>query len=140
MSEISDLYHPIILEHSRSPRNYHSSLLASETIEAYNPLCGDQFRIHCHIERLKITQLSFSGYGCAVSKAATSVILEKIMGFEVSAASDLLAEYMRCVQGQGTLEDEELRVFQIAQQYPGRKQCAVLSAEVLFNFIRKKES
>jgi len=138
VSEISDLYHPLILEHNRSPLNYREPDSQKQTVEAYNPLCGDQFKIYFDTEHSKMTDLSFSGYGCAVSKAATSVLLKKIQGLSLTEAVGLLQEFKHAIDGDGLLDDEELMVFQIARKYPGRKQCALLCAEALIDFFNKK--
>lgn len=138
MSEISDLYQPLILEHSRSPRNYHEPESLLQTVEAYNPLCGDQFKIYFNAEQAKLTDLSFSGYGCAVSKAATSVLLLKLEGLSLAEAVGLLQKFKQAIEGNAVLDDKELMVFQVAKKYPGRTQCALLSAEAMIDFLIKK--
>ncbi|MDH3652432.1 MAG: iron-sulfur cluster assembly scaffold protein [Saprospiraceae bacterium] len=138
MSEISDLYHPLILENSRSPKRYQVADRPGKEIEAYNPVCGDQFTIYLDLENDKIECISFSGYGCAVSKAATSVLLDKLEGLDAKSAMKMLRNYLEAINLGTLIADPQLKVFQIAKEYPGRMQCATLSAEALVHFLNNK--
>ena len=46
MSDLSDLYQEVILDHNRRPRNFHALAGASHTAEGYNPLCGDRLTLY----------------------------------------------------------------------------------------------
>src|SRR5262249_16570885 len=50
MSDLSELYQEVILDHNRRPRNFHQLAGANRTAEGYNPLCGDQLTVYMYLE------------------------------------------------------------------------------------------
>ena len=99
MSEFDDLYRELILDHYKNPR-HHGSLDAPDAeAEGQNPLCGDEVAIYVSFEPGSdiIEEVKFSGRGCAISQAATSMLMEMAQGrsaSEVAAMTkdDLLEE------------------------------------------------
>lgn len=134
--ELNELYHPLILDHNQHPRNYQKRPEAGVVLDAYNSLCGDKFKLYLDIEDDRVVQASFSGYGCAVSKAATSILIEKIQGKTINEVRQILGEYFGITKtGQGNSSDAELLAFAAAKKFPGRLKCAVLSWEALEEFL-----
>lgn len=129
------LYQEVILRHSNAPFHFEKWEEAPLVIEAYNPLCGDQFRLFLELEGDKVVKASFHGYGCAISKASTSILIEKILGKTIEEIHQLALAFYQIVRPEGgTLEadaDEELLAFAAARQFPARLQCATLSWEAL---------
>src|SRR3989339_357053 len=78
------LYREIILEHWQNPKNYGVIKGASVDITETNPICGDEMRITAKIKNKKISEIGFVSNGCAVSKAAMSVLTQMVkdMGVE----------------------------------------------------------
>ncbi len=136
MSDISALYHPVILRESRSPFHFYGQE-GTEKVEAYNPFCGDQFQIFFSWQNDQITKISFQGYGCAVSKAATSLLIKHLEGKSRKWVEDFLRHYLTAIEGQGSTGDDELDVFKIAKNFPSRLDCATLSATSLLKYIHK---
>ena len=66
MSDLSDLYQEVILDHNRRPRNWGTLPDATRSAEGYNPLCGDRLKLHVKIENDRLTGVSFEGSGCAI--------------------------------------------------------------------------
>ncbi|HAX25673.1 MAG TPA: SUF system NifU family Fe-S cluster assembly protein [Thermomicrobiales bacterium] len=94
---MSDLYREYILDHYRNPRNHGTLDPNDATYEDTNPLCGDRIRIDLRLDGDRIVDIKFSGRGCAISQAATSMLTEMVEGKtidEVKAISkdDLLEE------------------------------------------------
>ena len=73
MSELSDLYQEVILEHNKNPRNFREIEDADQTADGKNPLCGDALRVYVAMEGDKIADVAFKGSGCAISKASASM-------------------------------------------------------------------
>ncbi|MGZ8781711.1 MAG: iron-sulfur cluster assembly scaffold protein, partial [Thermoanaerobaculia bacterium] len=73
MSDLSDLYQEVILDHNKRPRNFRTLEAASHTAEGYNPLCGDRLSLYVKVEGDTIADISFQGSGCAISKASASL-------------------------------------------------------------------
>ena len=136
MSDISALYHPVILRESKTPFHFYAHE-STEKVEAYNPVCGDQFQIYLSWQNDQITEISFQGYGCAVSKAATSLLIKHLEGKTQESVENFLRRYLTAIEGQGSTGDDELDVFKIAKSFPSRLDCATLSASSLLTYIHK---
>jgi nitrogen fixation NifU-like protein len=104
---MNDLYQEQILDHYRNPRNRGSLEGSEASYEAENPLCGDVIRVDLAFDPplardatphdRRIREIRFSGRGCAISQAATSLLTEMVAGRTVAEATaltkdDLLAE------------------------------------------------
>lgn len=130
--QLNELYHPLILEHNQNPSHYLKRPEAGVVLDAYNSLCGDKFKLYLDIEQDRVVAASFSGYGCAVSKAATSVLMEKIQGKTLEEIQGLIQAYFAITktdQENSPDADPELLAFAAAKKFPGRLKCAVLSWE-----------
>ena len=80
MSDLSELYQEVILDHNKSPRNFRVLKDANRSAEGYNPLCGDQFTVYLKLEDGVIKEISFQGAGCAISKASASMMTASLKG------------------------------------------------------------
>ena len=72
MSSSRALYEQVILDHNKNPRNYKKLPDASKSVEGFNPLCGDHFTVHVKLDGDLITDVTFEGSGCAISKHGNS--------------------------------------------------------------------
>jgi nitrogen fixation NifU-like protein len=86
---MTDMYADIILEHYKHPQNKGTLQNASVSHEEYNPLCGDRIKIQLLIEGDKIKDVKFAGTGCAISIAATSMLIESIKGKSLEEIKNL---------------------------------------------------
>ena len=71
MSELSELYQQVILDHTKRPRNFHKVEGANHRAEGFNPLCGDHLTVYLTMKGDVIRDVGFEGAGCAISKATT---------------------------------------------------------------------
>ena len=132
MSELSDLYQQVILDHNKKPRNFRRLEGANRTAEGYNPLCGDQLIVYMQLEDEVVQDISFEGSGCAISKAAASMMTQSIKGKTRQEAETLFNEFHRMVLGEMDEETEEnhlgkLKIFAGVREFPARVKCASLS-------------
>lgn len=80
----NDIYRQEILEHYRHPQNFGTMKKPTYEAEAINPLCGDKIRLQLKVNKKGITeQVRFSGSGCALSIASSSMFTEWIVGKSV---------------------------------------------------------
>jgi len=70
MSDLRELYQQVILDHNKNPRNFHEMADATSRVDGYNPLCGDHYTIFLKVDGETISEVSFTGNGCAISKAS----------------------------------------------------------------------
>ena len=82
MSEFDQLYREVILDHYKNPRGHGLIEDADAEAEGQNPLCGDEVSIYVSFaeDGDTIDEVKFSGRGCAISQAATSMLTEMVKG------------------------------------------------------------
>ena len=132
MSELSELYQQVILDHNKKPRNFHKLETANRSAEGYNPLCGDQLNVYLQLEDDVITDISFEGSGCAISKASASMMTQAVKGKTKQEIEALFDEFHRMVTGRLDEESEpnrlgKLTIFAGVREFPVRVKCATLS-------------
>ncbi|HUJ47048.1 MAG TPA: SUF system NifU family Fe-S cluster assembly protein, partial [Rhizomicrobium sp.] len=89
MPDLRDLYQEVILEHSKTPRNFKVLPQADHKAEGFNPLCGDRFTIYVTLEGDAIKDVSFQGAGCAISKASASMMTQMVKGKTMAEAEKI---------------------------------------------------
>ena len=133
----SELYQELILDHNRSPRNFRAMPGADRTVEGYNPLCGDKVTLFLKLEGDRVADLSFEGQGCAVSRAAASLMTAAVKGRSTEEAEALADRFTALVTGrlpEGPAERAplgKLAVFEGVAKFPLRVKCATLSWHAL---------
>ena len=80
MSELDSLYREVILDHYKNPRGHGVIEDADAVAEGQNPLCGDEVSIAVAFEGDTIADVKFQGRGCAISQAATSMLMDMVKG------------------------------------------------------------
>ena len=131
MSELSELYQQVILDHNKKPRNFKELEGANRVSEGFNPLCGDQLTVYMLMDEGVVKDLSFVGTGCAISKAAASMMTQAVKGKTRGEAQALFGEFHRMVTGELDEEREpnqlgRLTIFAGVRDYPARVKCASL--------------
>jgi nitrogen fixation NifU-like protein len=140
MADLRELYQEVILEHSKSPRNYRELAAANHKAEGYNPLCGDHFTVYLDIEEGaeggKIRDIAFQGSGCAISKASASMMTQILKGKSRAEAEKLFDRFHKLVTGQAPANGDpaelgKLGVFAGVSEFPVRVKCATLAWHTL---------
>ena len=136
MSDLSDLYQEVILDHNRRPRNYGVLPDASRSARGHNPLCGDKLTLYLKIDGDRIAAISFEGSGCAISKASASLMTDAVKGGTIDEAISLFDRFHAMVTTPvGEPVDDEslgkLAAFAGVRQFPARVKCAILSWHTL---------
>ena len=134
MSELRELYQQVILDHNRRPRNFRKVEGANRTAEGFNPLCGDQVTIALHVEDGVITDAAFQGSGCAISKAAASMLTGSVIGRREEEAEALFHRVHAMLAGEangGAGDLGKLAVFAGVREFPSRVKCVTLAWHTL---------
>ena len=121
MSEFDDLYREVILDHYKNPRGHGIIEDADAEAEGVNPLCGDEVSIFVTFAPGSdvIDEVKFSGRGCAISQAATSMLMEMAKGKTATEVATMPRDELL----------EEIGV--PLQQNPTRLKCALLGLTTL---------
>ncbi len=144
IGELSELYQEVILEHSKSPRNYRRPESANRQAEGYNPLCGDRCTVYIDYEGDAIREIGFQGSGCAISKASASMMTQMLKGKTKEEAVKLFEQFHDLVTGD---EDAlahaddlgKLKVFAGVSKFPARVKCATLAWHTLQSALEGKQ-
>lgn len=130
MSDLTDLYQEVILDHNRRPRNFHAMADASHHAEGYNPLCGDRLTLYLKLDADRIADVSFEGSGCAISKASASLMTDAIKGRTIEDARALFERFHRMVttpHGEAVEDLGKLSALAGVREFPVRVKCASLA-------------
>lgn len=143
MSDLRELYQQVILDHNKNPRNFREMADATSRIEGYNPLCGDHYTVFLKVDGDRIQEVSFTGSGCAISKASASVMSSTVKGKSKEEAESLFDTFHRLVTGDGGgLDADELgrlAAFSGVSEFPARVKCATLAWHTLRTALEGKD-
>ncbi len=115
---MDDLYRAEILEHYRHPHNFGTLEHPDVTQEGSNPLCGDRLTLMLDIdEQGKVTEVAFTGRGCAISQASASMLTDRIRGLSLAEVSK--------IGRQDVIDELGIEIS------PARLKCALLSVDTL---------
>ena len=129
-AELDELYQSIILDHNRRPRNFHTMEDAIAHADGKNPLCGDQLTVWLKVEDNVISDVSFQGSGCAISKASASLMTSAVKGKTREEADALFAKFHGVVTGAHPEDAESmgsLKALSGVSRFPLRVKCASLA-------------
>ena len=144
MSELSDLYQEVILDHNKNPRNFREIETANFKADGNNPLCGDALRVYVEVQDGKVKDVAFKGSGCAISKASASMMTQTVKGKTKEEAEKMFGEFQRMVTGELDIEADEnnlgkLKIFAGVLEFPARVKCASLSWHTLHAALTGEE-
>ena len=144
MDELRELYQEIILDHNKNPKNYGELPSCDYCSEGYNPLCGDRVKVYLKVENDVITDVKFTGSGCAISKASASVMTTLLKGKTVREAEELFNKFQALVTQDAheeiKFEDyDKLAVFAGVREFPTRIKCASLAWHTMLAALKNKD-
>ncbi len=134
MSGLNDLYQEVILDHNKRPRNFRTIEGASHQAEGHNPLCGDRLSLYLTVDGDRITDVSFVGSGCAISKASASLMTDAVKGQPVAEVREMFERFHRMVTTPSDQPVEpmgKLSVLAGVREFPVRVKCASLAWHTL---------
>ena len=131
MTDLSDLYQQIIVDHNRSPRNFKKLAHPTREAEGANPLCGDQIKLEVELAGDRIADIGFQGSGCAISQASASLLTGAVQGKSTADAQELFRQvHAMLTSAPGTPVDTtklgKLAALAGVRQFPVRVKCASL--------------
>lgn len=135
MPGLNDLYQEILLEHNSKPQNFRIIEGATQSAEGFNPLCGDVITVFLDVSDGVITDVSFQGSGCAISRASASMMTQSIKGKTIQEAGDTFEAFrMMMTDLDADLDYDllgDLDSLSGVVEFPTRIKCAVLAWHTL---------
>ena len=127
---IDELYQEVILDHSKSPRNFGVLDQYTCTAEGNNPMCGDQLTVYVDVKDDIVSDVSFRARGCAISVASASIMTSIIKGKTIEEVNILFDKFHKLCMGEEVEDDddiERLRALSGVSKFPTRVKCATMS-------------
>lgn len=136
MSELSELYQELILDHNRRPRNFGEMPDPDREAQGHNPLCGDRWTVALRVSDGIIRDVRFTGSGCAISKASASLMTDAVRDRPVEDALRLFDRLQAVLTAPMDRDVDvsdigKLSVFAGVREFPMRVKCASLAWHTL---------
>ena len=143
-SDLDELYQDIIIEHNQNPQNKGYIPDSTHSAEGFNPFCGDTIKIYLLVQENIITDIKFSGSGCAISQASTSMMTDQLKNMTLEQAKEVFEEFHTMVTNDtGVIEEipilGDLQSLAGVSAYPTRIKCAILGWHTLSSAIEEKK-
>ena len=140
--DLNSMYEDIILDHYRNPRNTSSLPKPDLELDVNNPFCGDELKIQLNIKDDKITGVSVSGQGCAISQSSGSLLAEKIQDSSTDTVIHMIEKVRKMMKDEPISDDDleligDIEALQGVKKFPVRIKCALLGWSALEDLIKK---
>jgi nitrogen fixation NifU-like protein len=142
MSDLTDLYQEIVLDHNRHPR--HRGRLEHPTHQADgdNPLCGDRVHLDLEVDAEGVVRdVRFDGEGCAISTASASMLTDAVLGRPIAEAQALAQRFRTLLTTAAPAEATDLGELEAmlgVRAYPMRVKCATLAWHTLLQALAQR--
>ena len=141
MSDLSDLYQSVILDHNKRPRNRGKLPTANRVATGDNPTCGDNCTVYLQFDGSRIGGISFEGSGCAISQASASLMTTQFKGKTPAEAEETYKRFAEIVKTGNAPEDfDELAAFAGVHTFPARIKCATLAWHAALEALKQPET
>ena len=143
MSDFDDIYNELIMEHSMNSYNK-KKLNKHDFCEiGHNPNCGDEITLEIEMDGNVIKDMAFSGHGCAISQASTSIMIDTLKGKSVKEAKEIMETFIGMIKREIKDEDELRKLedaiaFKNVANMPARVKCALLAWHTLEDILNKQ--
>ncbi len=143
MEDLNKVYNELIMEHSMNSYNK-KKLNASDYEEmGHNPNCGDEINLEIKFDGNVISDMAFSGHGCAISQASTSIMIDTLKGKTIEEAKEIVDLFIAMIKREEKDENKlkklgEAIAFQNISNMPARVKCALLAWHTMEDILEKK--
>ena len=144
MEDLTDVYNELIMEHSMNSYNKKKLADANFSEMGHNPNCGDEITLELKLNGNVIEDMAFSGHGCAISQASTSIMIDTLRGKTIDEARDIIKTFIEMIKRE-TKSEEELEkledaiAFRNVSNMPARVKCALLAWHTLEDMLNKNQ-
>jgi nitrogen fixation NifU-like protein len=140
--DLDSIYTELIMEHSTSKHNKRNLENPDIKEKGHNPSCGDKITLELKLNDDIIEDLAFTGQGCAISQASTSIMIDLLKGKSIKEALNLTETFISMIKRE-IKDDEKLYILEDAMAFknisnmPARVKCAVLAWHTLKEALDK---
>ena len=138
--DFKTFYNEVVTDHNMHPLHKHAIEDPDIEMEGVNPSCGDEITVQLKVKDGIISDGSFIGDGCAISQASADIMIDMIIGKNVTEAKHLADIFIRMIKGEATQDeiDElgEAGALSDISHMPARVKCAVLGWRTVDEIIK----
>ena len=144
MEDLTDVYNDLIMEHSMNSYNKKKLEGADYSEIGHNPNCGDEITLELKLDGNKIEDMAFTGHGCAISQASTSIMIDTLKGKTIDEAKEIIKTFIEMIKRE-TTDEEELKkledaiAFRNVANMPARVKCALLAWHTVEDMLDKNK-
>ena len=145
MEDLTDVYNDLIMEHSMNSYNKKKLEGADYSEIGHNPNCGDEITLELKLDGNKIEDMAFTGHGCAISQASTSIMIDTLRGKTIEEAKEIIKTFIEMIKRE-TTDDEQLKkledaiAFKNVSNMPARVKCALLAWHTIEDMLNKNDN
>ena len=144
MDDLEQIYNELIMEHSMNSYNKKKLDKADFCELGHNPNCGDEISLEIKLNGNLIEDLAFTGHGCAISQASTSIMIDTLKGKTVEEAKEIIETFIGMIKREITDEEElekleDAIAFRNVSNMPARVKCALLAWHTIEDILNKNE-
>ena len=145
MEDLTDVYNDLIMEHSMNSYNKKKLEGADYSEIGHNPNCGDEITLELKLDGNKIEDMAFTGHGCAISQASTSIMIDTLRGKTIEEAKEIIHTFIEMIKRETTDEEqlkklEDAIAFKNVSNMPARVKCALLAWHTLEDMLNKNQN
>lgn len=142
MEDLTDVYNELIMEHSMNSYNKKELKDADYCEVGHNPNCGDEITLEIKLNGDIIEDMAFSGHGCAISQASTSIMIDTLKGKTIEEAKEIVKTFIEMIKRETTDEKElekleDAIAFRNVANMPARVKCALLAWHTIEDILNK---
>ena len=143
MEDLTEVYNELIMEHSMNSYNKKKLANADYCEIGHNPNCGDEITLELKLNGNVIEDMAFSGHGCAISQASTSIMIDTLKGKTIEEAKEIIKTFIEMIKRETTNEEELKKLedaiaFKNVSNMPARVKCALLAWHTIEDMLNKK--
>lgn len=144
MEDLTDIYNELIMGHSMNSYNRKKLQDPDYSEIGHNPNCGDEINLEIKLKGEVIEDMAFSGHGCAISQASTSIMIDTLKGKTIEEAKEIIKTFIEMIKREIT-DEEELKkledaiAFRNVSNMPARVKCALLAWHTVEDILNKNE-
>jgi len=134
-SALDSVYQELILKHYRSSKHRGELEAPDAVVPMRNPVCGDDILLQVQVREGRISEIRFSGHGCAISQAAASMMSEHALGKTWDEVHAVAGRFREMIHGDETAARDkalgDMRALAGVSKLPRRVKCAMLAWDAL---------
>ena len=142
MADLNNVYNELIMEHSMNSYNKKKLENADYCEVGHNPNCGDEITLELKLNGDIIEDMAFSGHGCAISQASTSIMIDVLKGKTIKEAKEIIKTFIDMIKRETKSEEElekleEAIAFRNVANMPARVKCALLAWHTIEDMLNE---